>query len=309
MMRFGRSPVHTKKKRVAPTAHWSPEARLLARQIIIGLGIFFMIGGVTAVVWNVTRIPGLTIQTISTEGGVTINPHDVAAVASTTLSGSYLRLVPRQFAWTYPEDEMLAAVATVPRVKNPHIDRVSNTEVAITYEEYLPFALWCDSATSSACYFIDETGYAFAEAPALKGGSFSRYLTTDWPPILYSIMPAGERIRDMERFLVDLEASTTLAAETIEIDAMQDAFLTVAGGGEIKFSLEQDLVLVLDNLRSILASKEFSSIEPGTFQYIDLRFGNKVFVNTDTGLATSTATSTLEAVIEATLASTTALEE
>ena len=36
---------------------------------------------------------------------------------------------------------------------------------------------------------------------------------------------------------------------------------------------------VIENLKTILVSEEFSHLKPGNFQYIDLRFGNKIFVN------------------------------
>jgi len=37
--------------------------------------------------------------------------------------------------------------------------------------------------------------------------------------------------------------------------------------------------VTVNNLNVVLTSDEFTDIQPGGFQYIDLRFGNKVFVN------------------------------
>ena len=66
------------------------------------------------------------------------------------------------------------------------------------------------------------------------------------------------------------------------------------------------------NLRSILASDEFNDLQPGSFQYIDLRFGNKVFVNKeDPSLiaASTTATSSPVTPVEAALTSVPVEEE
>ena len=47
----------------------------------------------------------------------------------------------------------------------------------------------------------------------------------------------------------------------------------------------------LSNLDTILLSEDFTDITPGSFRYIDLRFGNKVFVNrTEEVVTTSTVT-------------------
>ena len=49
-----------------------------------------------------------------------------------------------------------------------------------------------------------------------------------------------------------------------------------------------------DNLRSILESEEFAHVTSGDFNYIDLRFGNRVFVNEEESVVeeAETATST-----------------
>ena len=54
---------------------------------------------------------------------------------------------------------------------------------------------------------------------------------------------------------------------------------------------------VVENLLVVLASPEFSHLNPGNFSYIDLRFGEKVFVNEIGEVPeTETATSSDEAV-------------
>ena len=65
-------------------------------------------------------------------------------------------------------------------------------------------------------------------------------------------------------------------------------FLWVSGF-DIIYSLQDDSFdRVFANLSSVLESESFTHLEPGNFQYIDLRFGNKVFVNEELGVATST---------------------
>jgi hypothetical protein len=65
----------------------------------------------------------------------------------------------------------------------------------------------------------------------------------------------------------------------VEIDKVRDVFLHIVGGGEFKATLTQDPEITVSNLNVVLTSEEFKDVQPGGFQYIDLRFGNKVFVN------------------------------
>jgi hypothetical protein len=51
------------------------------------------------------------------------------------------------------------------------------------------------------------------------------------------------------------------------------------GGSELKVSLTLTPQQTVDNLQTVLSSEQYSDLVPGTFAYIDLRFGNKVFVS------------------------------
>ena len=48
----------------------------------------------------------------------------------------------------------------------------------------------------------------------------------------------------------------------------------------------------MDNLLTLVGSEEFSHLAPGNFQYLDLRFNTRVFVNEELPNDTSTPTST-----------------
>ena len=52
----------------------------------------------------------------------------------------------------------------------------------------------------------------------------------------------------------------------------------IAGGGEVKTAIGIGTEDTLANLETILSSPDFTHIAPGNFQYIDLRFGNKVYI-------------------------------
>jgi hypothetical protein len=91
--------------------------------------------------------------------------------------------------------------------------------------------------------------------------------------------------------LTKLFAEAKWFVSKAEVDAAGDAFLTIVDGGEFKVSLKQPAAETVSNLLTVLGSENFAHIKPGNFEYVDLRFGSKVFVNEVT-IDSSTASST-----------------
>ena len=253
------------------------ETKQLLRNIFIGLGTFALIGLVLYGVWHGTRLPQLTIDQVVVSGGETISHTAIADDVAVLLEGEYLQFVPRTFAWTYPQAEIILKLNEVERLKDPQLQR-DGTTLNVTLSEYKPAALWCADATEPDCVFVDETGYGFTAAPPLSGGAFVRYVQIGQPVV------ADEHFTTADDFvllqdLVDRLGQADLPVRQVELDQARDVFVYLAGGGELKVSLLISPADTLDNLQTVLATEQYRHLEPGKFVYIDLRFGNKVFVS------------------------------
>lgn len=242
-------------------------------------------------VWYITRLDSLTLKTITVHGGETIAPSDVEAIVRQELSGSYLKLIPHTFAFTYPEQTIISKIHAIERIKNLSVVRSGGTELVIEFDEYLPHALWCKEQDETHCFFLDENGYSFASAPELKGGSFIRFASIGKDPALHTQAFATEQYH-VAAELVDAFANAKWLVSKIQIDAAGDAYMTIVGGGEFKVSLKQSPKETVDNLTTVVGSEQFAHLSPGNFEYIDLRFGSKVFVNEETIDRGATSTST-----------------
>lgn len=280
------SAVRTKQNK--PRRIIDPRKRMVLFQVFIGLGILILLATVLTGVWYGTRISNLTLVTINVSGGETISHQLVREKAESVLAGSYLGIIPRRFAWFYPHEDVLGAVGSVERVKNPVVTRVSGTELQVAFLEYQSFALWCKE-NSDECLLIDNTGFAFARAPKLTGGAFVRYYTLGRPPVVGETIVAAPPLLTMNEFISKVSANTKFAIASVEIDSAKDVFYRISGGGEIKATLSMTADEVFSNLQAVLSAEEFANLAPGNFQYIDLRFGQKVFVN-DSLLPTATST-------------------
>lgn len=262
----------------------------------IGVGVV-MVGVVVLLItgiWYGTRLPALTISYVEATGGETINVQSVERIVESMLEGEYIGLIPRRFAWLYPAESIQEAVGSLDRVHDVQLVR-NGDMLHVTFAEYVPDALWCDTLPAERCLFIDENAYAFSVAPQLTGGSFMRFAMSERAAVV------GETMLDVAVYRSLLELEQLLSAQgwfvsRIEIDQVGDAFLGLVDGGELKVAIGVPPQETVDNLSTVVASKQFSHLRPGAFVYIDLRFGNKVFVK-------ETETATSDEVAEAELLS------
>jgi cell division septal protein FtsQ len=290
LKRFGKPKSRTKKKSNHPKL-------VLIRQIVIGIFLALVLGGLVTGVWYGSRIEKLTIDEIQIIGGETINHTDIEVIVSQELAGSYYHLVPKGFAFTYPEEKIKNKILDIDRVKNVLVERVSGQKITIVFEEYKPIALWCEKLDSKECLFLDKQGFAFGKAPVLEGGAFLRFSEDGVVPEKGQTPFSVDFLNDSNNFIQMAYDGLGLNIIQIEKTADDELVYFISGGGKLKVSNRLTTEQTLENLRTILTSEAFSHIEPGNFQYIDLRYGNRVFVNeelapTPVGEGASTTAST-----------------
>lgn len=278
MFRLTKSKYKLKSKPKSRLGNVSPGVLLFVKQVFTGLLIFGTVGLIIIGIWYCTRFDSFTISEITASGGATISPVLIKQLAEKQLEGTYFGLIPKRFAYFYPKGEILSVVGGVERIKNVQIELLNHKSLSINYGEYSPNALWCKEKGVDECLFIDETGYAFGQAPDLDGGSLLRFYTLQDSPTKSKFMV------QTEEYLAILELVTRLAesgwfVHSVEIDLARDIFFTLEGGGELKVTLKENVDKTLGYLNTVRESEKFKHLAPGNFQYIDLRFGTKIFVN------------------------------
>ncbi len=262
-------------------------------QLIFGVVLLAVIALLITGVWYLTRVSSFLIVDIEVVGGVTI-PHSVIKEkVEGELVGNYMRLIPKRFIPFYPQDAIIMVLQDIPRMKQVHVEHVGEQKLAILFDEYIPEALWCEAKESRNCLFIDASGFAFTTAPLLEGSALVRYIDNKRKPEFMVASFDSAFIQNTTRLTSLLRDSLSLYVTHIEKKDGYDTEYTLAGGGVIKVAERIPSETTFKNLETILSSKEFEHIKPGEFQYIDLRFGDKVFVNEEQVVATSTA-STIE---------------
>jgi hypothetical protein len=285
-----------KPKQKKVPKYLDPGTVIIIKQVFLGILVFSTVAALITIVWYLTRINSLTIDTVTVSGGVTISEGFVINKVNEQLEGAYLKLIPKRFTFFYPEEIIYANVKSIERIKNVNLEKKSKKEIHVSFDEYMPDNLWCSYGTVDDCYFIDEEGYSFTQAPSLTGGSLVRYYLTSSKAEVGQSPFTPEDYKNTEVFIAKL-ADKGWFVNRVEIDAVRDVFYTMARGSELKASLTEGAEKPFSNLETIIQSKEFSHLEPGNFQYVDLRFGTRVFVNEELLVSTDeNATSTEESV-------------
>lgn len=272
---FGSSRLRKTKKR--NTLKWR---RALHRTLFWSL----IVGPIILVIWlswYFVHLSAFTLQKIDITGGETVPHQDLELIIKQELDGSYYHLVPKRFAFLYPEEEILNKLKAVPRVKDVSIHREDGRTLIISFSEYKPHALWCarnSSGQLTPCFFIDDQGVAFTSAPLLTGSALLRFVDSKKDPSLHEQAFSHELLKTGETFSVGIGKRFGLAVEYLERVNENEMFVHLSSGGVLKISGDKSAENSLADLEAIFADKQFAHLSGGNFIHIDLRYGNKVFV-------------------------------
>ena len=201
------------------------------------------------------------------------------------------------------------------------------TAVTVTVQERQPFALWCSDATETDCYEMDNTGFIFAQAPApaapiaLAASTASSTSASSTPVV--SVPQAGKQYV----FLDGIGTSTQLSASSTasstpphkspigqtfvgahipgiiallqilgqagytptgaSVENAQDFWVPLTQGFYIKASFGEDPENIVSNLQLVLSSDALAG-RAGQLEYVDLRFGDRVYYKLQGSVETQT---------------------
>ncbi len=234
-------------------------------------------------IWYGSRLPEVTIASVVVSGGETVSHEVVQKKAEMALSGSYALLIPRRFSYLVPYQDIITAINSVPRVHGASVIRSSRNELSISFEEYVPYALWCDrvlvgSSTPAHCLFVDENGFAYSEAPPLLGETLVRFVVEGKKPEVGVHVYDTEVLSRYRRFSDAISENHQNRLRAITETKDGDLILHLSGEVNILMTTSADIESIFQDIESVFLAKEFKGKALESFEYIDLRFGNKVYV-------------------------------
>lgn len=236
---------------------------------------------VVALIAVVSRLPALQIRTVSVAGTKTVPAGDVKALVEEELRGTYVVAFPRRNTLIYPRDSIRVRILSEwPRISTLDITHEGLGGILLHIEERSPAGLWCggeaefESASMSGCYFLDATGFVFAQAGMFSGGVFHKYYGD-----LGTRSPVGSRYVREEYFASYREFLSSLGrlgyeGERSLVQPNGNIILVTSSHEKFFLSGTKSFDSALSYLSAVVQSGEIRGKE---IEYFDLRFGNRVY--------------------------------
>lgn len=230
-----------------------------------------IVGGLGAA----SHLEKFAIKDVSVTGVQKLPADALAASIGGVINSEDSWIFSRKNMFLYPRAAIKETLAAeFPRIKNVSVARQSllAQAVVVTIKEREPFAKWC----SMDCLVMDASGFIFAtssdETPktsyTFQGGLLPN---TD---IIGQTFLRG-RLAEIIT-LLDSLAAAGFAPQGISIETDRDFTITLEKGPELRASFESDPSDIIRNLQTALEADGMKEKFP-SLQYIDLRFGNRVY--------------------------------
>jgi hypothetical protein len=225
----------------------------------------------------------IRIKEFLIRGNDSVPTSQILEIAEEATAGRYFGLFARANFLLFPrytiEKKLLAEIKTIEKV---NVSWDGWKIVAIDVKERKPHAVWCEKeALPAKCFFTDETGYIFDEAPNFSGSIFVKsYGALSLP----DAEPLGQTFLGKEQYQKIFELVNILADKGIEVFAVSydgyDFTFSLKIGPKIIFNGEHGgFATSFNNLFLALDTGDLPLLDnPEEINYVDLRFENKVVI-------------------------------
>ncbi len=247
--------------------------------------ILVVFGGIVAI----SHLPQFSIDNVKLEGNTFSSTNNILHTAEDDLSGDYFKLFSKSNIFIFPKRKIESDIlAQYPPIKSISIKRSSLKEIQITVLERKQQFLWC---RLDQCYFMDSSGFIFNVAPA-----FSTDLYFTYYGLIELENPVGQNYLSLDKFdgvvrFVNNVKKLGISTDYVKATDNNNFELHLLSGGKILFNTNQPLDETISNLQTVTDKNNASgtSVDLSKIEYLDLRFGNKVFYKlTGATVATST---------------------
>jgi hypothetical protein len=257
-----------------------PESKLRARRRrrrllrwLVGAGVLLLVcGGALALAWA----PFVRIERVVIVGGETVPRETLEEMVYRELQGTYWSILPKSNIFLYPNRDLAAHVLErYPILQSADIAAQDFQTLTVTLLERELRALWCGETVLGPCFLMDQDGVVYA--PAAQGAeAYVRYLGA-----VDSGVPRQYLEPDVFR---SLAALVDALKEKEQLDIVQvvaerggDVRVEFTNGFMLYFTLEDDGGDIFERYTLGRSAEPFVTHALADFEYLDLRFGDKLY--------------------------------
>jgi len=269
-------------------------------KIVIVGGPFFVLAG--GILYLLVFTPNFRIEKVSVEGATEVSAQSIEETVLSILHEKIFNRIPKNNPVLLPNARITANIINkFPEIKSVNlIQKPLEHNLIIRIEERKPSAIWCRvspkidelSATSSEiiakdvqtglfsaenCFFIDEQGFAFKDAPILSGGVVPTvYDETPQELVLKGTVFNPETLKFILEVKKELGAvNLNLTDFVIKSQSAGDLEILAPDNWRIFFSLNDSATSQANALKRVLA--EEIKGKRSQLEYVDLRVPDRVY--------------------------------
>lgn len=220
----------------------------------------------------------LAINSIRIVGAEKNSADEVKSIVVSELSGKWFGIIPKNNFLFMGKSEIANAIRQAfPNVANVKTTLASVGSLAILIEERVPYAKWCEILVSNGdCLMIDDNGFAFEKTVrSVSASTTALTIFTLAKPRYSADIFEKEKFVKLRQFIDLFKSSGFEIVSVTEKDT--DYFIKLDDSSEVRVKSEDvpdDITRKLFSIKTDLQKEG----KVGSVEYIDLRYGNKVYV-------------------------------
>jgi len=237
----------------------------------------------------ISRDSNLNISEIKISGNKVIETSLIKEVVEKELAGNYLYFFPKTNFIIYPQNKIKTELENkFKRIKDIFVNDKNIQTLEISLTERTASYTWCgDTAENTVsadqkCYFMDEDGFIFDEAPYFSGEVYFKF----FGPADIGTYFSEKNFKQIVYFkntlvTMDLKpVSLRIIKDEGDVKILLSSKNKMQAGPYITFKIDSDYQNIIENLETALDTEPLLSNfknKYSSLEYIDLRFGNKVY--------------------------------
>jgi len=224
------------------------------------------------------------VVVVNISGAESITAAQVTDAVHAAISGAYLSIIPRDSIFFYPKRSIEADLLnSFPSLKSAIVHAENFDSISVAIGERHPQALWCGAeASSSSCALMDEGGVVYGHAADFSGDAYTQYFGAAEPLRPGAELPMQYLTKEQYSALYALVAAIekTQPGDTVVQVVVDD-------GGDVRAHFQQDFFLlfsindkgadIYERFTLALTAEPFTTHALTDFEYLDLRFGDKLY--------------------------------
>lgn len=243
------------------------------KKVKLGVALLLPIFLLVAVSF-LSRLSSLQISSVNVTGEKSIAKDDIANATLESISGNRFFIFPRTNVFMVNESSVASVLSSeFPRIESVNVEKSAEGVLKVEIREREPVASWCNN---SSCYLMDSTGLVYSKVDS-ELESFGKIVfrgAVEGDPLMKYFQ--NKVMIDLYLRSASLLKNNSIDAYSISVESKDKGVIQTSVGNIFINPESEDLLEAVEN--ALLVIEDMKAKNPGTkFEYIDVRFGNKVF--------------------------------